>query len=55
LLDIFNVFNYTDVIQSGRYKGMYKGEKYWLEGLPINRTMYKNFNPDQALVFLKVQ
>jgi len=54
-LDVFNVVNYGDKIQSGRYKGMYKGEKFWLETVPMNRTLYKVFNPDQALVFLKVQ
>ena len=55
VLDVFNVVNYGDKIQSGRYKGMYKGEKFWLETVPMNRTLYKVFNPDQALVFLKVQ
>ena len=54
VLQVFQIADYRDKIESGRYKGMYKGEKFWLETIPGNRTIYKVLNPDQAMaVFLK--
>lgn len=50
---VFNFTDYFDEIESGRYKGMYKGEKYWLDLIPMNRTLYKVFNPEEASAFYK--
>jgi len=51
LLKIFNLSSYFDVIEQGRYKGMYKGTKYWLETLPANRTIYKGLHPENSIIF----
>ena len=51
ILKIFNFSHYGEVIQSGRYKGHTRGYKYWMDIMPMNRTVFKVFNPDEAVKF----
>lgn len=48
MLKVFNVTHYGEVIQSGRYKGHTRGYKYWMDILPMNRTIFKVLNPSEA-------
>ena len=40
-------------IQTGRYKGYTRAEKYLLELIPMRRTVMNALNPDETLAFFK--
>ena len=48
VLKIFNFMHYGEEIKSGRYKGHTRGYKYWMDILPMNRTVFKVLNPSEA-------
>ena len=52
-MKILNFDKYFDTIQSGRHKGMTKGEAYWIDALPITRTLYNFAHPASSIIFYK--
>lgn len=53
LLKILNFDQYFDTIQSGRYKGMTKGEAFWMDAMPMTRTLYNFLHPSSSIIFYK--
>ena len=51
ILRIFNFMHYGEEIKSGRYKGHTRGYKYWMDILPMNRTVFKVLNPNEAVKY----
>lgn len=55
-MKVFNPYNYEGVggedalVKSGRYKGHNKAYKYAMNMVPMNRTVYKFFHPEEAAI-----
>ena len=55
LTKLLNPWNYTDVIQSGRYEGHSTAYKLFFESpvIPMNRTIYRGLHPETGIPFFK--
>ena len=55
LSKLLNPFNYTDEIQSGRYKGHSTAYKSFFNSpiIPMNRTIYRGLHPEEGISFFK--
>lgn len=55
LLSLFNPVNYTDTVQSGRYKGHSEAFKSWANSplVPFYSTLYRGMHPETVLPFYK--
>lgn len=51
--NLLNFFGYFDVVDRGRYKGSYRIVKDLWELVPLNRTLYKGFHPEESLSYYK--
>ena len=55
LTALLNPTNYTDEIQSGRYKGHSSAYRAFFESpiVPMNKTIYRGLHPDESIPFFK--
>lgn len=55
LTKLFNPWNYTDELQSGRYKGHSTAYKSFFESpiIPMNKTIYRGLHPEEGVPFFK--
>ena len=55
LTKLLNPWNYTNELQSGRYKGHSTAYKSFFESpiIPMNRTIYKGLHPETGIPFFK--
>lgn len=55
LIKLLNPWNYTDELQSGRYKGHSPAYKSFFESpiIPMNRTIYRGLHPETSIPFFK--
>lgn len=55
LIRLVNPLNYTDEIQSGRYKGHSTAYKTFFNSpvIPMNKTIYRGLHPEESIPFYK--
>lgn len=55
LIQLLNPYNYTDELQSGRYKGHSTAYKTFFESplVPISRTINRGLHPEEGIQFFK--
>lgn len=41
------------IVEKGQYKGLQKGEKYFWNLIPLNRTIWRDLNPEEASTYYK--